>query len=57
MKKVSTRAAAQSRNISRLKLTVGLDLGDRNSFLPAITTSGAVTFFSSFRSSDLSQSI
>jgi hypothetical protein len=32
MKKVSTRAAAQSRNISRQQLTIGLDLGDRNSW-------------------------
>src|SRR5271163_3801721 len=32
MKKVSTRAAAQSRNISQQKLTIGLDLGDRNSW-------------------------
>jgi len=31
MKKVSTRAAAQSRNISQQKLTIGLDLGDRSS--------------------------
>ena len=31
MKKVSTRAAVQIRNISQQKLTVGLDLGDRNS--------------------------
>jgi hypothetical protein len=30
MKKVSTRAAAQSRNISQPKLSIGLDLGDRN---------------------------
>jgi transposase len=30
MKKVSTRAAVQSRNISQQKLTIGLDLGDRN---------------------------
>ncbi len=30
MKKVSTVAAAQSRNISQQKLTIGLDLGDRN---------------------------
>jgi transposase len=30
MKKVSTRAAAQSRNISQQKLTMGLDLGDRH---------------------------
>ena len=32
MKKVSTRAAAPSRNILQPKLTVGLDLGDRNSW-------------------------
>jgi hypothetical protein len=32
MKKISTRAAAQSRNISQQKLTIGLDLGDRNSW-------------------------
>ena len=32
MKKVSTVAAKQSRNISQQKLTIGLDLGDRNSW-------------------------
>ena len=32
MKKVSTAATKQSRNISRQKLTIGLDLGDRNSW-------------------------
>jgi hypothetical protein len=32
MKKVSSRAAAPSRNISQQKLTIGLDLGDRNSW-------------------------
>jgi hypothetical protein len=30
MKKLSTRAAVQSRNISQQKLTIGLDLGERN---------------------------
>ena len=30
MKEVSTAVAKQSRNISRQKLTIGLDLGDRN---------------------------
>jgi hypothetical protein len=30
MKKVSTRAAVQSRNISQQKLTIELYLGDRN---------------------------
>ena len=29
MKKISTVAAKQSRNISQPKLTIGLDLGDR----------------------------
>ena len=32
MKKVSTVAAKQSRNFSQQKLTIGLDLGDRNSW-------------------------
>jgi hypothetical protein len=32
MKKVSTVAAKPSRNISQQKLTIGLDLGDRNSW-------------------------
>ena len=32
MKKVSTVVAKPSRNISQPKLTIGLDLGDRNSF-------------------------
>ncbi len=32
MKKVSTVAVKQSRNISQEKLTIGLDLGDRNSW-------------------------
>jgi Ethanolamine utilization protein EutJ (predicted chaperonin) len=30
MKKVSTVAMKQRRNISQLQLTIGLDLGDRN---------------------------
>ena len=32
MKKVSTVVARASRNISQPKLTIGLDLGDRNSW-------------------------
>jgi transposase len=32
MKKISTVATKQSRNISRQTLTIGLDLGDRNSW-------------------------
>ncbi len=33
MKKVSTVAATPSKKISQQKLTVGLDLGDRSSWL------------------------
>ena len=33
MKKVSTAAAQESRNLSRQTLTIGLDLGDRNSWV------------------------
>ena len=32
MKKVSTAATKQSSNFSQQKLTIGLDLGDRNSW-------------------------
>jgi len=32
MKKVSTTTAKQSRNISQQKRTIGLNLGDRNSW-------------------------
>ena len=32
MKKVSTTAVKQSKNISQQKLTIGLDLGDRSSW-------------------------
>jgi activator of 2-hydroxyglutaryl-CoA dehydratase len=42
MKKVRTRAAAQSRNISQQKLTVGLDLGDRNSWYCVLDESGQI---------------
>src|ERR1700679_3106540 len=42
MKKVSTRAAAQSRNISQQKLTIGLDLGDRNSWYCVLNESGQI---------------
>jgi hypothetical protein len=40
MKKVSTRAAAQSRNISQQKLTIGLDLRDRNSWYCVVDEAG-----------------
>ena len=42
MKKVSTRAAAQSRNISQQKLTIGLDLGDRNCWYCVLDESGQI---------------
>src|SRR3984893_4710624 len=42
MKKVSTRAAAQSRNISQQKLTIGLDLGDRNSWYCVLDEAGQI---------------
>ena len=42
MKKVSTRAVAQSGNISQQKLTVGLDLGDRNSWYCVLDESGQI---------------
>jgi transposase len=42
MKKVSTRAAAQSRNISQQKLTIGLDLGDRNSWYCVVDETGRI---------------
>jgi hypothetical protein len=42
MKKVSTVAAQQSRNISQPKLTIGLDLGDRNSWYCMLDEAGQV---------------
>ena len=42
MKKVSTAAAAQSRNISQQKLTVGLDLGDRNCWYCLVDEAGQI---------------
>jgi transposase len=42
MKKVSTRAAVQSRNISQQKLTIGLDLGDRNSWYCMLDEAGQI---------------
>jgi len=42
MKKVSTRAAAQSRNISQRKLTIGLDLGDGNSWYCVVDETGQI---------------
>src|SRR5689334_16913665 len=42
MKKVSTVATKQSRNISRQKLTIGLDLGDRNSWYCVLNEAGQI---------------
>jgi transposase len=42
MKKVSTVAAKQSRNISQPKLTIGLDLGDRNSWYCMVDEAGQI---------------
>ena len=42
MKKVSTVAMKQSRNISRQRLTIGLDLGDRNSWYCALDETGRI---------------
>ena len=42
MKKVSTSAAAQIRNISQQKLTIGLDLGDRNSWYCVVDEGGQI---------------
>ena len=40
MKKVSTVAAKPSKKISQQKLTVGLDLGDRNSWYCVVDEAG-----------------
>jgi len=42
MKKVSTAAAKQSRNISQPTLTIGLDLGDRNSWYCVLEEAGRI---------------
>ena len=42
MKKVSTAATKQSRNISQQKLTIGLDLGDRNSWYCVLDEAGQI---------------
>jgi transposase len=42
MKKVSTATAKQSRNFSQQKLTIGLDVGDRNSWYCVLGESGQI---------------
>ena len=42
MKKVSTVGSKQSRNISQQRLTIGLDLGDRNSWYCVVDEAGQI---------------
>jgi transposase len=42
MKKVSTAAAKQSKNFSQQKLTIGLDLGDRNNWYCVVDEAGEI---------------
>jgi transposase len=42
MKKVSTAAMMQRRDISRQQLTIGLDLGDRNSWYCMLDETGQI---------------
>jgi transposase len=42
MKKVSTTVTKQGRNISRQRLTIGLDLGDRNSWYCVLDEAGQI---------------
>jgi activator of 2-hydroxyglutaryl-CoA dehydratase len=42
MKKVSTVETQQTRNISEQKLTIGLDLGDRNSWYCVLDEAGQI---------------
>src|SRR5437879_9285848 len=48
MKKVSTAAAKQSRNISQQRLTIGLDLGDRNRCYCVLDEAGGSSWSSEF---------
>jgi Ethanolamine utilization protein EutJ (predicted chaperonin) len=41
-KKVSTGGTQQTRNISQQKLTIGLDLGDRNSWYCVLDEAGQI---------------
>ncbi len=50
MKKVSTAVAMQSRNISAQKLTIGLDLGDRNSWYCVLDEAGQIQLEQGVRS-------
>ena len=50
MKKVSTAGAKPSKKISQQKLTVGLDLGDRNSWYCILDESGQIQLEQRIRS-------
>jgi transposase len=51
MKKVSTAVVKQSRNISQQKLTIGLDLGDRNSWFCVVDETGKIQLEQQVRTS------
>src|SRR3954452_22826232 len=51
MKKVSTAAAQPSRIFSQQKLTIGLDLGDRNSWFCVVDETGKIQLEQKVRSS------
>ena len=42
MKKANTAVAKQNRNFSQQKLTIGLDLGDRNSWYCVLDEAGHI---------------
>src|ERR1700688_3843469 len=42
MKKISTAATKQGKNFSQQKLTIGLDLGDRNSWYCVVDEAGQI---------------
>ena len=42
MKKVSTVGTQQTKNVSQQKLTIGLDLGDRNSWYCVLDEAGQI---------------
>ena len=51
MKKGSTAAAKESKNISQQKLTIGLDLGDRNSWYCVVDETGKIQLEQQVRTS------
>ena len=51
MKKVSTTTTKQGRNIAQQKLTIGLDLGDRNSWYCVVDEAGQIQWEQRVRTS------